>query len=72
MTIPKIIHGNWGLKILAFVLAVVIYYTIHHAIGSHALDGRAPGGNMINGRNAGNEPVQGECANDDRGPIQPR
>ena len=32
MKIHEFITGNWGLKLLALVLAVVTYYTINYTI----------------------------------------
>ena len=41
MRIPHLSSGNWGLKLLALVLAVVVYYSIHHSINNEsALSGR--------------------------------
>ena len=31
MKTPEFVAGNWGLKILALALAIVIYYTIKNA-----------------------------------------
>ena len=39
MKILEFLKGNWGLKLLAFILAVVIYCTIHYAIGNESAGG---------------------------------
>ena len=39
MKLPSFLNGNWGLKLLAFVLAVVVYYTIHYAINNESAQG---------------------------------
>lgn len=31
MKTPEFLTGNWGLKILALILAIVIYYTMKNA-----------------------------------------
>ena len=35
MKIPGFRSGNWGLKLLSLVLAVVIYYTIRNGSARH-------------------------------------
>ena len=34
MKLFKFINNNWGLKLLALVLAIVIYYTINESLQS--------------------------------------
>ena len=39
MRIPHLSSGNWGLKLMALVLAIVVYYSIHHSINNESARG---------------------------------
>ena len=69
MKAAEFIHGNWGLKLLALILAVVVYYTIQRTINNHALGGHALDIHASNGPAVEDMPAQGGKT-DDRGTFQ--
>jgi len=45
-----LVTRNWGLKILALVLAIVLYYTLKPTAGTHRWDNTHHNGNFFQSR----------------------